>query len=317
MLQKIVFGCIRQGLCHPLGLFAAAEGGRRVVPCRVDNALVCILQHCLVCKAWVLWWFFLVTHRFGHTKSTIQSGARILCGWCGKVQWAESNWALLSAHLTLWGLCQLEAQQEKPLAGMLCSPMEKAPHGLGLCGSPWKSAGLGSLLELPTPVVSGTCMARSPLDPQELVPSQRDREGKGGGLGPSRSPEDKRLLIAMATNKPCVVIALLSPWKRTEYHIATCASRTHGNGPVALQHPLLDLCSGKWWWGLSRGEPTAAGRWGWAGTGRRVPRAAANQGLHGNQARKVPWGGPAGRCQSDEDLEGACYPVFVFFMKTK
>lgn len=106
----------------------------------------------------------------------------------------------------------------------------------------------------------------------------RERGGQGGGLGPARSPEDKRLLIAMATNERCVVTALLSPWQRTESHIATCASRSHGNGPVALEHPLLDLCSGSWWWDLSRADPSAAGRWGWGQTGEGGPKGCRKSG---------------------------------------
>lgn len=50
------------------------------------------------------------------------------------------------------------------------------------------------------PVWSGTLLA--------------PREGLGKLVAPSplRSPEDKCLLIAMATNKPCVVTSLLSLW---------------------------------------------------------------------------------------------------------
>lgn len=133
------------------------------------------------------------------------------------------------------------------MAGISAYLWRRHPISWGTCGSAWKSAGLGSLFSLAWSCPSLWCQRPawpgSHWDPRELVPSQGEREGKGGSLGPSRSPEDKCLLIAMATNKPCMVTALLSPWKRTEYHIATCASCTHRNGPVAFQHPLLDLCS--------------------------------------------------------------------------
>ena len=106
--------------------------------------------------------------------------------------------------------------------------MDKAPHGLGhvvawgvmpLSVGKW-GAGLPLYLnsEVPitvasgTRVVLGTCMAGSSPGSEGAGGIPERGAGEAGGPGPSRSPEDKRLLIAMATNKPCVVTSLPSPW---------------------------------------------------------------------------------------------------------
>lgn len=189
------------------------------------------------------------------------------------------------------GLCQLEPHREKPVAGMLCSLMEDTPwagarvalHGKEQHWAP-SSAQLGAAHPC------GVTMAIPSASQGAAATPERETERKGGGPGPSRSLEDKRLLIAMATNQPCVVLALLSPWKRTEHHIATCASRTHGNGPVALQHPGLHLCSGRCAGLCPELNPALRG----AGAGLTWGGGSANLGLDGNGAWKVPRGRSAG-----------------------
>lgn len=225
-----------------------------MVHSRADDALACILQHCLVCKGSVLCWFCLVPHGSDHTKihhtkwgkdSLCCAGGQVGEGSVGRWQVGPSE---CSPCFVGSASCNHSRKSNIPVAGMLCSLLEKAPMDWGICGSPWKSAELGSLFSFawscPFLWSQGSAWP-GPTGVLGNLSPQRER-GEGVGLDPSRSPEDKRLLIAMATNKPCVVTALLSPWKQTQYHIATCASRTHGNGPVASLHPLLDLCSGRW-----------------------------------------------------------------------
>lgn len=50
-LEKCALEVAGRGCATLCGCLQQAEGGRRVVHSRVGDALVCILQHCLVCKS--------------------------------------------------------------------------------------------------------------------------------------------------------------------------------------------------------------------------------------------------------------------------
>lgn len=203
----------------------------------------------------------------------------VLCWWAGVIGFSGQMAAGPFWVLTLLcGVCVSCNHTSRSLClGCSAHLWRRHPMGWGTCVSPWKSAGQGSLFSLAWSCPS--LWARSPLGSSGAGAVPKRGKGKVVALILPGPPEDKRLLIAMATNNPCVVTALLSPWKRTEYHIATCASRTHGNGPVAFEHPLLDLCSGRWWWGLSRDEPTAAERWSGGKTGEEAPKGCRKPGV--------------------------------------
>lgn len=249
-----------------------------------------------------------MTHGFGRTKSTMQGGARTLWGGvtgCTGQRTTECSphfMGSVSAGTTPGRACGWDALltygEDTPWAGTRVALHGKELHWALSSAPPGAAHPCGVSMAIP----SGSQGAGAT--------PERERRARWCP-GPSRSLEDKHLLIAMATNKPCVVLALLSPWKRSEYHIATCASRTHGNGPVALQHPRLDLCSGSCAGLCPELNPALRGAGAGLNLGRRVPRAAANLGLHGNRGWKVPRGRSGGCCQPDEGLQGACYPVYL------
>lgn len=111
-----------------------------------------------------------MTRGFGHTKSTMQSGAKSLCAvLVGRGDRAQglSGQTAAGPFRVLPLLCGVfvswNHSSKRPWLGMLCSLVEKIPHELWFSMEKCRTGlPLQLSLELPIPVVSETCVARSP-----------------------------------------------------------------------------------------------------------------------------------------------------------